>query len=284
MRKALPQKSDGSYGTSPGKTTHACWIFHPIAQKPGGCSGTPSQQLSGHITSSHCLQMRPGPSQVKTFLRAPPEVGASPRPSPLPGGGKGWDRCSPTPGIPRCGFRTNIYTRRGSFCGRKHTLSKIGNVESLVQNEGMKLTLFTISWIPWTCKPFFQKRSCERHFLKSGYLSYTQESQDDATIEGLLLRGSYLSPWGQGIQQTQGQLSGTHWSGQPSACPFVNWLITAVLSPKALWPTQNQVIDSGVYCSTAFIKTNSVRKQQKNVFSHFFQLFCLATLLHISSK
>lgn len=55
-------------------------------------------------------------------------------------------------------------------------LSKIGNVESLVQKEGMKPTLFTICRIPWTYKPFIQKHSCERRFLKSGYLSSSEAS------------------------------------------------------------------------------------------------------------
>lgn len=82
----------------------------------------------------------------------------------------GTQRCSPT----RCGFSTNIHTCRGLFCRRKHTVSKIGNVESLAQNKGMRPTLFIICWNPRTCKPLFQKCSCEGLFLRSGCLSSSQ--------------------------------------------------------------------------------------------------------------
>lgn len=43
--------------------------------------------------------------------------------------------------------------------------SKIGNVESLVQNEGIKPTLFTICWIPWTWEPFSRNGHVKGTFL-----------------------------------------------------------------------------------------------------------------------
>lgn len=56
-------------------------------------------------------------------------------------------------------------------------LSKIGNVESLVQNEGIKPTLFTICWLPQTCKPFSRNSHLKGTFLGAGtYLAPRQAS------------------------------------------------------------------------------------------------------------
>lgn len=132
-------------------------------------------------------------------------------------------RCSPTPRITRCGFWTNIHTCRGLFCRRKHTVSKIGNVESLAQNEGMKPTLFIICWNPQTCKPFFQKHSCENLFLRRGYLSCSQASLEDATIEGLI-QGPKAVPTRPRVGERRDPETadpGTHCSSQTIAWPLV---------------------------------------------------------------
>lgn len=136
----------------------------------------------------------------------------------------------------------------------------------------------------------FQKRSCERHFLRSLCLSSSQASSRDATIEG--------SPQGPTCVPTGvGGTKGTDPGKQPwdppkprtCPCPHVNELIPpGPTSPAALrMADKTPIISLGVHCSTVFMKTNHVRNQQqpqKNVFSHFFELFCLAILLRISSK
>ena len=76
-------------GLLPGRNDICMLDFNPTVQRSWRCSGTPSQRLSVHITSSHQLQMGPGPSHVKVFLQAALQMGASPRPSPLSWIGEG---------------------------------------------------------------------------------------------------------------------------------------------------------------------------------------------------
>lgn len=282
----------------------------PMGAQPPGPNGT----TQGPTASAQCAAPRavgssrlvsrwaPGLPRVKALLQAPSK-GAPPGCSPpargqgraekLPNLSKGncdgsSEGCPPTPGVTRCGFWRNISTHGGLFCRHKHTLSKIGNVESLVQKEGMKPTLFTICWISRTCKPFFQKHSCERRFLRSGYLSCSQASWDDATIEGLT-QGPTSVPMGGGDRADPGTAARDMLKWVDQRLPFCEPAnpnrAGGTRSPLANhhWH-RNHTTDSGVYCSRVFIKTNWVRKQQQDFFSHFFRLFCLATLLHISSK
>lgn len=125
---------------------------------------------------------------------------------------------------------------------------------------------------------FFFSRNIQRLLLRGGAPG---ASWEDATLEGLTL-GTHIGP-----QAGCGKQAGD----SPPPCLLQNWLPKFLADESQSTVAkhgQHQQLQSLFRCLLPHRPySNSMRKEPKVglcFFSHFFQLFCLATLLHISSK
>lgn len=131
----------------------------------------------------------------------------------------------------------------------------------------------------WLCKPFFQKHSCERRFLRVGTDLLTGSRWCCHLQKGLRLWPPSV-PVGAGDRADSGTAAlELAWSGRPSACPFVNSLITAALiSPKALWLTPNQVMIQVFTASQTLLK-QQCKETTKKCFFSFLSIILLGNFI-----